>query len=89
MGYTSLLDLSNHARAAAGAGDSPTVAAAVEEIEHRLSLPRRCIEAELHGRKPVDALLNLALAGQRSPTLFSALCDHAELEVRKQPHTQG
>ena len=57
MGYTSLLDLSNHARAAAAIGDSATASNAIVEIEGRLRLPRRCIESELHGRKPVDALL--------------------------------
>ena len=83
MGYTSLLDLSNYARAAAATGDSATASNAITEIEGRLRLPRRSIESELHGRKPVDALLNLALAGCDESWLFRELSSHAEDEVRR------
>jgi hypothetical protein len=78
-----LLDLSQIARAAAASCDHLSVTQAVTEIEARLRLPRGQIEAELHGRKPVDALLNLALAGCATPWIFTELCDHAEHEVRR------
>lgn len=80
---TSLLDLSNAARSAASVGDTTTISEAVNEITNRLRQPRRCIEGELHGRKAVDAMLNLALAGERDAWLFDELCNHAESEVRR------
>lgn len=83
MTYISLLDLSNHARAAAADADIVTRDEAVAAIDARLRMPRRCIEAELRGRKPVDAALNLALAGAQDPWLFSELTEHATSEVRK------
>ena len=81
MTYISLLDLSNHARAAAADADIVTRDEAVAAIDARLRMPRRCIEAELRGRKPVDAALNLALAGAQDPWLFSELTEHATSEA--------
>ena len=78
MGYLSLLDVSNHARTSAAAGNHAAAAEAVGEIQNRIRQPRRTIANELHGRKAVDALLNLALAGCDDTWLFSELCDHAE-----------
>ena len=83
MTYLSLLHLSNHARDASACSDHAAAAEAIETIETRLRMPRRCIEEELHGRKAVDALLNLALAGADTKWLFTELCDHAEYEVRR------
>ena len=78
MGYLSLLDVSNHARTSAAAGNHAAAAEAVGEIQNRIRQPRRTIANELHGRKAVDALLNLALAGCDDTWLFSELCDHAD-----------
>ena len=80
---TSLLELSNHARAAAAVGDGPTVAQAVSEVEARLLLPERALDGQLHGRKPVDCILNLALSGCDCSHLFATLCERAESEVRR------
>ena len=79
----SLLDLSNVARAAIATSDRATAVQAVSAIEAKLRLPRSQIEHELHGRKAVDALLNLALAGCHVPWVYSELCEHATLEVRR------
>ena len=81
--YTSLLDLSNHARAATSAGDIALRNEAVTEVKNRLQLPRGSIDGELHGRKAVDAMLNLALAGESESWIYETLCDHAEAEVRR------
>lgn len=89
MGYHSLLDLSNHARAATAVGDAHTTAEALSVIESRLQLPRHCIETELHGRKAVDALLNLALAGCCDSWMFAELSEHAVAEVRRWGHRKS
>lgn len=81
--YTSLLDLTNHARTAATIGDHHTVEEAAAEVGKRLRLPRHSIAGELHGRKAVDAAFNLALAGQHADWVFDELCSHAESEVQR------
>ena len=88
-GSTSLLDLSNVARAAISTSDHATARQAVSAIEAKLRLPRSQIEHELHGRKAVDALLNLALAGVQTPWMYSELCEHATLEIRRWGHRKS
>lgn len=81
----SLLDLSNGARACAAAGQSASLAAHMSEIESRLRLPLHRLENELHGRKAVDACLNLALAGagEQQAWMFDVLFAQADREVKR------
>ena len=65
------------------------VGSAIDSITDKLRLPRRRIASDLHGRKPFDALLNLALAGCTDEWLFAELCEHAESEVRRWGHRRS
>ena len=78
----SILDLTNIARASSVIGDHATVHEAISTVESRLK-QLSIAKSELHGRKPVDALLNLALAGCGTRWLYDELSHHADDEVKK------
>ena len=78
-----ILDLSNVARAAGSSGRTEVARSAAAQVAERLALP--AAGAELHGRKAVDCMLNLALAGvgAEGSQAFEALSERAEAEVRR------
>ena len=80
---SSLLDLSNVARAAAAVGFRESLSEAVSEIERRMQVASNLDAEMMHGRKAIDASFNLALAGVSTPWMFDQLAEQAEREVRK------
>ena len=84
----SILDLTNAARAKAAVGSS--VSEAVQEVENRLKgVSMQHLDNELHGRKAVDAALNLALAGCSTQWVFDMLAEQATREVQRWGHRKS
>ena len=80
----SCLELSKHAVAAAGLGETRRMAAvATCSAAIRTQLSLRDAAEELAGRKAADVAFNLALAGCTDDELFAELCGRAEHELRR------
>ena len=89
--YATLLDLANAARIHRATGAHDTASECLALVGKRLRESRKssAIAGELRGRKPVDALLALALAGSSEAWMFDELAASADAEVGKWGHRRS